>query len=88
MDATRPKFPAYDNNGLHLAALAAQHREEAALEELWKLPAALRCAHCGEVIAAGETWFGPIPMPGQSELAVPRYHADRTECRYAGGLPA
>ena len=92
MDETEPAFPLHtDINSTHLGAALAAQREIDGLEQTWTLPAAQRCAHCGDFIAGGEgnehTWFGPIPLPGQDPLSAPRYHLDRDDCRRAGGLP-
>lgn len=46
------------------------------------------CAHCGEPFATDtgmNTWFGPMPKPGQPSNLAPRFHIDRDECRVAGG---
>ncbi|GHG14149.1 hypothetical protein ACFFSH_31365 [Streptomyces filamentosus] len=65
--------------------------EQDSLEASWALPAAPRCGHCGERITSadgpGDTWFGPVPEPGQDRLDVPVYHLTRNPCRIAGGLP-
>lgn len=62
----------------------------AAIEASWALPPAPRCAHCGERITADgprDTWFGPVPDPGQDRLTMPVYHLGLDVCRIAGGLP-
>ncbi|WP_043463851.1 hypothetical protein [Kitasatospora sp. MBT66] len=80
-----------DINSRYLVTAQATQREIDGLEETWALPSAQRCAHCGEVITAGgrgeDAWSGPMPLPGQAALSVPRYHLDRDECRQASGLP-
>ncbi|MFD7016063.1 hypothetical protein [Streptomyces sp. NPDC059928] len=48
------------------------------------------CAHCGEPFETGtgmNTWFGPMPEPGQPSNLAPRFHIDRDACRVAGGQP-
>ena len=53
-------------------------------------PHPMICAHCGQPIPVDEhhnTWHGPMPLPGQPNCTVPRYHLDPPypECRKAGG---
>jgi hypothetical protein len=53
-------------------------------------PHPMICAHCGQPIPVdpnGWTWHGPVPLPGQPNCTVPRYHLGREypECRKAGG---
>ncbi|MFJ7067921.1 hypothetical protein [Streptomyces sp. NPDC101115] len=58
----------YDHDDAHRAAADVDQ-----LEAAWALPAAPRCAHCGELITPdgpGDTWFGPVP------------HRARTGCPY------
>ncbi|MGW4850188.1 hypothetical protein ACWEPZ_03005 [Streptomyces sp. NPDC004288] len=52
-------------------------------------PHPMICAHCGQPIPVSElhsTWHGPVPLPGQPQCTVPRYHlgVEYPECRKAG----
>ncbi|MER8233513.1 hypothetical protein [Streptomyces sp. NPDC094049] len=56
-------------------------------------PHPMTCGHCGKPIPTGtglNTWHGPVPLPGQPECTVPRYHLglEYPECRKAGGATA
>ncbi|WP_327377968.1 hypothetical protein OG393_30825 [Streptomyces sp. NBC_01216] len=51
-------------------------------------PHSMVCGHCGQpipVIEGQHTWHGPVPLPGQPECTVPRFHLGREypECRNA-----
>ncbi|MEV5942716.1 hypothetical protein [Streptomyces sp. NPDC051994] len=73
------------------AALRAELVQVAAVCAAWISDLDQRvypCAHCGEPFETGtglNTWFGPMPAPGQPSNLAPRFHIDRDECRVAGG---
>lgn len=78
-----------------LVKLRAELVQVAAVAAAWvrdidTRPHPMLCAHCGEPIRTGtglNTWYGPIPTPGQPDCTAPRYHLDPAypECRKAGG---
>ncbi|MFB7589336.1 hypothetical protein [Streptomyces sp. NPDC056169] len=77
-----------------LVKLRAELVQVAAVAAAWvrdidTRPHPMICAHCGQPIPVDEhhnTWHGPVPLPGQPNCTVPRYHLgpEYPECRKAG----